>query len=58
MLTMISCEKDNKNSINYLLANAGFVDLIMDKLDKNMMLSISIISKIVEESDEGTILFI
>lgn len=55
---MISCEKDNKNNINYLLTNAGFVDLIMDRLERNKMLSISIISKIVEESDEGTILFI
>lgn len=29
---MISCEKDNKNSINYLLTYNGFVDLIMSRL--------------------------
>ena len=52
---MISCEKDNKSCINYLLTNSTFVDLVMDKLEKKDLIAISIISKVVEESDEGTI---
>ncbi|CAD8127311.1 unnamed protein product [Paramecium sonneborni] len=58
ILAMISCEKDNKDSINYLLTNDKFINLIMDKLERKNLTAISIITKIVEDSDEGTIQFL